>query len=156
MGVVRMGRGLCKSLLHSVFTFLFAGTAAAQLGPQIVKLTGNTVFMAIQCDVGRFGVVAKKSGIDPAMKAHVVYTYDVEQSQKVALLAGATIVKWIVEGPKVEASKTWSHTDERTWDGAFNINQENRAACGAKSRPRVPVGITIALLAQRCRSRQAS
>jgi hypothetical protein len=127
-----------RFLLVLLFTIFFVGHASAQYD----RLTGNTVFMAIQCDVGRFGALAKQAGIDPAMKAHVVYTWTVEKSQKVTASAGlSAMIDWIIKGPSVEASVTWSRTDGNTIDGYFNITPGNKGACSRGDVPRVPVGI---------------
>jgi hypothetical protein len=129
---------LMKFVLVFLFTFICIGTASAQYD----RLTGNTVFQAIQCDVGRFGVTASKTGIDPKMQAHVVYSWTVEKSAKVTASFGLTaMVDWIVKGPSVETSLTWSRTDGRTIDGNFNINEGNREVCRRGDIPSVPVGI---------------
>jgi hypothetical protein len=84
----------------------------------------------------------KEEGIDPTIKAHVSYSYAVEKSQKVAGSVGLNlVVDWIMKGPSVEASLTWTRTDSNSLDGNFNINEENKAACGGRGIPRVPVGI---------------
>ena len=117
-----------------------ADNASAQLF-ETDKLTGNTVFMAIQCDIGRFSVPAAKAGIDQKMKASVMYSWEVEKSAKLAASVGITIIDRILEGPKVEASATWTKTDGNKLEGDFNINEGNTQACGARVRPRVPVGV---------------
>jgi hypothetical protein len=127
-----------RILVGFLFGFLFTTTASAQFD----KFTGNTVFQAIQCDVGRFGAIAKRSGIDPRMKAHVVYSYTVEKSQKVAVSAGVTtIVSWLVKGPSVEVARTWTRTNKNTLDGTFNINEGNTDVCKKGNVPSVPVGV---------------
>ena len=127
-----------KILVVLIFNVLFAGSAFAQFD----KFTGNTVFQAIQCDVGRFAAVASRAGIDPKMKAHVVYSFTVEKSQKVVASAGLVAAfNWLIKGPSVEASRTWSRTSKNTLEGNFNINEDNTGACKRGDVPSVPVGI---------------
>ena len=127
-----------KSLTGLLLSFLFISSASAQYD----RLTGNTIFQAIQCDVGRFGADAAKAGIDPQMKAHVVYSYTVEKSEKVIASARLSkMIGWIIKGPSVEASRSWSQTDGNTVDGNFNINRGNKEVCLAGNIPKVPVGI---------------
>jgi hypothetical protein len=127
-----------KSLTGLLLSFLFISSASAQYD----RLTGTTIFQAIQCDVGRFGADAAKAGIDPQMKAHVVYSYTVEKSEKVTASARLSkMIGWIIKGPSVEASRSWSQTDGNTVDGNFNINRGNKEVCLAGNIPKVPVGI---------------
>jgi hypothetical protein len=129
-----------KFILIVIFSVSFIQSAAAQFD----KFTGNTVFQAIQCDAGRFGKYAIRKGVNPRMKAHVVYSYTVEKSQKVAASVGlSTILDFIVKGPSVEASRNWTRTDGNKMEGNFNINEGNTGACGRGDVPRVPVGIYV-------------
>lgn len=127
-----------KFVLIVIFSVSFIQSAAAQFD----KFTGNTVFQAIQCDAGRFGKYAIEKGVDPRMKAHVVYSYTVEKSQKVAASIGLSrILEFVMSGPSVRASRSWTRTDGNKLEGNFNINEGNTAACGGGDVPRVPVGI---------------
>jgi hypothetical protein len=112
------------------------GAASAQS----VRFTGNTVFMAIQCDVGRFGIIAKKAGIDSGMQAHVKYSRSEDVSNKASAEVGLSLAK-IFQGPSVKASRTWERTDGRTIEGKFKISEGNTGACGPHQTPRVDVGV---------------
>lgn len=129
-----------RSILAVLFVCFAVSTADAQIA-EIDKFTGNTVFMAIQCDVGRLGSVAKAAKLDPGMKAQIKYAYTVDKSAKVEASLGVKVVKWILEGPSVSAAATWARTEEDSLEGPFNINQGNLKACGKKNLPRIPVGI---------------
>jgi hypothetical protein len=126
--------------------FMLAGVSAA-LAAQFDKFTGNTVFQAIQCDVGRFGAYAADKGVDSKLKAHVTLTYTVEKSTKVDASAGIgpKAFKWLVAGPTVEVARTWTRTRKDTIDGAFNINEGNTQVCKKGDVPSVPVGIFACL-----------
>jgi len=129
--------------LCAAFLFLLTGSASAQTF-QTDRLTGNTVFMAIQCDVGRFGKEAKMMGIDPSMKAHVKYSWKVEKAKKLSVKAEISLSKfleWLTKGPNVEASIQWSRTNDDGIEGDFNIHEGNIEACNEKAKPRVPVGL---------------
>lgn len=129
-----------RNVLVVLFICFGISTADAQIAT-IGKFTGNTVFMAIQCDMGRLGREAKAANLPADMKAQIKYSYSVEKSAKAELSLGIKIVKWILEGPTVSAAATWTRTDEDNLEGPFNINRGNLKACDNKKRPRIPVGV---------------
>jgi hypothetical protein len=136
---MRAGGGL-KMRLFAAFIVMLVTVSNASA--QFDKFTGNTVFQAIQCDVGRFGDLATKSGIDPTLKAHVTYNYTVEKSTKVDASAGLSqVFKRLVAGPSVEVAKTWTQTGKNTLDGNFNIHPGNMEVCKRGDIPAVPVGV---------------
>jgi hypothetical protein len=121
-----------------LLSFLFIGNAHAQYD----RLTGNSVFLSIQCDMGKFAAVAAKAGLDQATKAHVSYSWTVEKSTKVSGSIGlAKFIEWIVKGPSLDASATWTRSSSDSIDGNLNINQGNATVCKPNKKSIVYVGI---------------
>src|SRR4051812_44680614 len=82
-------------ILQSILVYLFGSTAMRFLTIIILALmsvgqaaaaeifTNNTMFMRVQCEIGEFAKDAKSSGLDPAMKADVDFSWTVEKSTNV-------------------------------------------------------------------------
>jgi hypothetical protein len=118
-----------------VLALLSVGQASAQ------GFTGNTVFMAVQCDVGRFAETARQIGLDPRMKADVDFSWTVEKSTKVETSVGiSSWFKWIVGGPTVKQSLSWEKIDDNHMKGHFNSHAKNTLGC-RKNVLKVPLGI---------------
>jgi hypothetical protein len=116
------------------------GQASAQ------RFTGNTVFMAVQCEIGRFAESSDDVGLDPAMKSDGEFSWTVENTAKAeASFSISDLVKWIAGGPTVKAARRWTKTDENLIKGTFNIHERNTEAC-KKNVLQVPLGIRDCLM----------
>jgi hypothetical protein len=129
------GRGAMRFVAVVILALMSMGQASAQ------RFTGNTVFMAIQCDVGLFADTADKIGLDPRMKSDVDFSWTVEQSTKVETSLGVSgLIKSLIGGPTVKAAKSWKRIDDKHMRGTFNIHERNALAC-QKNVLKVPLGI---------------
>jgi hypothetical protein len=118
-----------------ILVMMSIGQASAQ------RFTGNTVFMAVQCDVGRFAETAQQIDLDPRMRADIDFSWTVEKSTKVDASVGlSSWFKWLVGGPTVEQSLSWKKIDDNHMKGPFNIHEQNTAAC-QENVLKVPLGI---------------
>jgi hypothetical protein len=134
-----------------IFFALISQTAFAQ---QQIVMTGETVYKAIQCDVGRFAASGGK-GLDPKMKAHIKYTLTEEKVTKFSISAKlGEVLKGIVEGPGVEASHNRDVTDGDTTEDDFNVHELNKGAC-FKNHPDVNVFKCLDGAKSRLRSKAA-
>lgn len=105
------------------------------------RFTGNTVFMAVQCDIGRFAETASHIGLDPQMKADIDFSWSVETSSKIETSWKISdLARWLVGGPSVRAARQWQKIDRNHIQGPFNIHEENTAAC-QNDVLKVPLGI---------------
>jgi hypothetical protein len=128
-----------RALAAAILVLTFAGEASAQ------RFTGNTVFMAVQCDIGRFAETAGQVGLDPGMKSDVEFSWQLETSTKVeASFKFSEVVKWLIGGPTVRAARSWKKLDDDRIKGTFNLHEKNTAAC-QKNVLQVPMGISDCL-----------
>ncbi len=124
-----------RFLAIATLLLMSLGQACAQ------RFTGNTVFMAVQCDIGRFAETASEIGLDPRMKADVDFSWSVDTSSKVETSWKISdLFRWLVGGPSVRASRQWQKIDDQHITGAFNVHEENTEAC-QKNVLEVPLGI---------------
>jgi hypothetical protein len=127
--------------LSAIFlvAFLSTGGSASALD----TLTGNTVYMAIQCDIGRFAAITEEMGLDPAMKAAVEISWSIEDSTGGKMTFGlqGLLRKGIFFGPSGKSAVSVKRIGRYAIKTSFNVHEGNTAACGPKGQPRTWVGV---------------
>jgi len=111
-----------------LFVALAGSTASA--GQVIRNFNQDTVFRSMQCEIGLFGVVARKAGLTPNMQAHIKYSISGTREAKASAEAG--VGGWlgkIIQGPKLSAAADFVKVDRNTLEGKLNIHQGNTGAC---------------------------
>ena len=111
-----------------LFLTLATSTASAQ---QVIRnFNQDTVFKSMQCELGLFGIRAKKASLTPAMQAHIKYSISGTGEAKASAEAG--FGGWlgkVIQGPKASAAADFVRVDSNTLEGKLNINQRNTGAC---------------------------
>jgi hypothetical protein len=133
--------------LTTIICALFvSSTAGAQ--QTITNFNQDTVFKSMQCEIGLFGIAAKRAGLDPAMQAHIKYSTTGSTEVKASVEAG--VGGWLgklIQGPKAEAAADFGRVDSNTLEGKLNVNKGNTGACiGSRKRnAAIPLGINDCL-----------
>ena len=98
----------------------------------------------MQCEMGLFGVTAKKAGLSPALKAHIKYSISGTGEQKASAEVGfgGWLAK-ILQGPKVSAAADFVRVDSNTIEGKLNLNQGNTGACVGKHKNAAAIPLNI-------------
>jgi hypothetical protein len=114
-------------------------------------LTGNTVYQAIKCDIGRFAAIAEEMGLDPAMKAAIEISWSIKDSTGAEIAFGlqGVLKKFGISfGPTLKGAEKFERVGLYAIKGTFNVHEGNTKACGQKGLPQVWVGVFECLSGQ--------
>jgi hypothetical protein len=131
------------SLLFVIFL-----PAAASAQQVIRNFDQDTIFRSMQCEVGLFGLAAKKAGLPATMQAHIKYSTSGTDDGKVSAEAGfGGLFGKILQGPKLSGAYDFARVDSSTLEGKLNLHEGNRAACIGKQKaaPAIPLNINECL-----------